>query len=303
MIVGNGENTNFWYDYWHPIGPLFQKFSENMLYAFRMTKLEKVAECIQEGNWPWPTGRRNTAEIRQLKQNTPTSFLPKSDAADRVIWVGNNSGNFTLKDAMKMIYQDSPRVEWYGLVWGKGFVPRYSFILWLACPRKLTTKDRVNSWGIQVEQQCGLCKQEDECLDHLFFQCAAVKNVWRKMLRLCGECKELCILTSDLNWLAEKWKTNSFKHQLERLVLAVTVYNIWRCRNEILYRSSVWHQDGLFYRIVEEVRVVVGGWGRVERSGKSKGVGGTGRCCWHGILDRKFSVISLFVLFLVFLFP
>ncbi|KAL3502317.1 hypothetical protein ACH5RR_036766 [Cinchona calisaya] len=36
--IGNGFQTNFWYDNWHPMGPLHQHFSENLLTNFESAK-------------------------------------------------------------------------------------------------------------------------------------------------------------------------------------------------------------------------------------------------------------------------
>lgn len=67
-------------------------------------------------------------------------------------------------------------------LWGKDYVPRFSFILWLVYKRRLPTKDRIIDWGIQVESaKCEPCKQNKEIIDHLLFECPSTIAVWKEM--------------------------------------------------------------------------------------------------------------------------
>lgn len=88
---------HFWYDQWHPTGPLYQKFSENLFHAFCLTMEDTVEKCIQDGEWKWPQGRRCTEEVRRLKAITPSSFRPNSYAADVLRWEGGKNGMYTAK--------------------------------------------------------------------------------------------------------------------------------------------------------------------------------------------------------------
>ena len=47
-------------------------------------------------------------------------------------------------------------MEWHKLLWGSSTVPKYSFIAWMAVLDRLSTKDRMQSWGIVVDRQCVL---------------------------------------------------------------------------------------------------------------------------------------------------
>lgn len=50
-IIGNGQGTSFWFDNWHPMGLLYQKFSEKLLKSFRIKKEAVVADCVANGEW------------------------------------------------------------------------------------------------------------------------------------------------------------------------------------------------------------------------------------------------------------
>lgn len=48
-------------------------------------------------------------------------------------------------------------MNWWSVVWFRGFVPRQTFILWLVCERKLMTRDKLKLWGFIHDDRCVLC--------------------------------------------------------------------------------------------------------------------------------------------------
>lgn len=89
-----------------------------------MTKEDKVAKCIKNGDWNWPQDRKLIAEAAFLKQVTPSKLLPISGTKDHVVSKGCKIGVFTVKTAMKLFNGNEDKVEWYKLVWGKGACPK-----------------------------------------------------------------------------------------------------------------------------------------------------------------------------------
>lgn len=85
--IGCGEGTNFW----HPVGPLHQYFSENFLYYFGLAKDAKVASIIQNNKWKWPRGRSRTMGGKQLIQKTSPLFVPNSGDKDEVYWTTSDT--------------------------------------------------------------------------------------------------------------------------------------------------------------------------------------------------------------------
>ncbi|KAL3510953.1 hypothetical protein ACH5RR_030354 [Cinchona calisaya] len=151
-------------------GPLYKEFSEQLLKSFGISKNAKVENSIHEGTWKWPTGRKLTSKIRRLKVKTPVTFIPHPTYEDKVLWASKNIGIYTTKSAMKKIRRSRVQGSWHKLVWGKNSVPRFSFILWLLCKRKLTTKDQLKKWGIVLtNDKCELCSDQAETMVHLFF--------------------------------------------------------------------------------------------------------------------------------------
>ena len=43
------------------------------------------------------------------------------------------------------------KVGWHRLVWAAFIVPKYAIVAWMIILNRLSTKDRVKSWGLEVD--------------------------------------------------------------------------------------------------------------------------------------------------------
>ena len=92
-------------------------------------------------------------------------------------WAPN--GEFKSKLAYDFFRPKSPKLPWPKLVWHNSIPPRQSFILWLGLKDRLLTKDKLQ--GLIEDQSCPLCRTEIESVDHLFFRCRIVSQIWSKI--------------------------------------------------------------------------------------------------------------------------
>ena len=112
--IGDGNDTSFWHDQRHPAGPLYKHFSGNLLRSFGLPVHDPVAKCMQDADWRWRLcGGKSTAEVRLLKQLTPTEFRPFLELKDTIVWLSSKSGCFTVKSALQAIRQAGPTVSWF----------------------------------------------------------------------------------------------------------------------------------------------------------------------------------------------
>lgn len=72
-IIGNDLSTQLWVDYWHTLGPLFQRFGDSMGFNIGRSMSAKVASIIHNGTWKWP--RPRSAITREIVANTEIWFL------------------------------------------------------------------------------------------------------------------------------------------------------------------------------------------------------------------------------------
>lgn len=55
--IGNEASTFLWLDNWHPLGPLYKRFGENVCSNIGRSLQAKVSTIIKDGDWFWPRPR------------------------------------------------------------------------------------------------------------------------------------------------------------------------------------------------------------------------------------------------------
>ncbi|XP_058211737.1 uncharacterized protein LOC131323919 [Rhododendron vialii] len=126
-VIGNGNGTFLWLDYWHDVGPLYKVFGEGIVNNVGSSLLGKVSSIIQNGEWCWP--RQRNRAIMQLMRSTPSILMPNIGVDDSVIWIPASNGTFSVKTAWETLRTPLPKVPWAPVVWFKQGIPRWAFIM------------------------------------------------------------------------------------------------------------------------------------------------------------------------------
>lgn len=120
----------------------------------------------------------NKLTVRTVNIAQSCSWQWKKLLKHREVAFGTTAGAMLFQDAKyktaevwNIIRLRGTRQRWNKLIWGSYVSPKHSFISWLAIQNKLLTKDRLRSWGCDVEEICVLCGAACETRDHLFFTC------------------------------------------------------------------------------------------------------------------------------------
>ncbi|XP_019241241.1 PREDICTED: uncharacterized protein LOC109221237 [Nicotiana attenuata] len=117
---------------------------------------------------------------------------------------------------------------------------------------KLYTKDRLSKWGIQIDQECVLCRQASETIQHLFFECSYAAELWGNLLAWQGIRRPVYGWAEELAWV-EKWlKRKTATTELYKMTLAACVYYVWQERNTRIFQAKVrrWEILGM---IIQEI--------------------------------------------------
>ncbi|XP_028089909.1 uncharacterized protein LOC114290215 [Camellia sinensis] len=93
--VGCGDSTFLWYDNWHPLGPLWKKFGDRILYDSCLNSETKVSQIISGHSWKWPIP--NSWEIQELISSTPECCKPNPSKCDQVTWKLTTDGKCNMK--------------------------------------------------------------------------------------------------------------------------------------------------------------------------------------------------------------
>lgn len=145
------------------------------------------------------------------------------------------------------------KVSWRKVVCHNGGCPRWNFVLTMTAHGILYTNDRLQRWGVSVDQDCILCNIEKETTQHLFFECPYANVLWSKLLEQQGIYRSVQGWDEDLKW-AEKWdKRRNAATELYKMVLAATIYYVWQERNGRIFKNKTKGQETVCKRIIQEI--------------------------------------------------
>ncbi|XP_013728309.1 uncharacterized protein LOC117134395 [Brassica rapa] len=236
MDVKDGATARFWTDLWFPKGRLIEIAGELGTQKLGISRDMRICDVLREGQWRFR--RCRDRHIQSLVTEIRTFQLTLTDGRDEVLWKrgANDYGTkFHSSETWDQIRVHKDTVIWSKIVWFPQGVPRFAFITWLAVKDRLATGHRTRRWG--QPEHCLFCGEPDETRDHLFFACPYTFTLWLKMVG------NLFGTDPDPDWditlstmLSRPYDRLTFI--LLRLVLQVTIYFIWRERNERKHGTS-----------------------------------------------------------------
>jgi hypothetical protein len=165
-------------------------------------------------------------------------------------------GNCITRQVYGLLRFDYPVVDWRVLMYGNIARPRAIFTLWMACHGRLATKDRLNRFGVTIDDKCCFCPKE-ESLNHLFFGCIGLRNIWWKVLNWLQIDHVPLEWGEELGWLIRHSKGKGWKAQLLKSAAAEAVYTLWNYRNDTCFGNRT-HNTNIDEVIVNTI--VYRGW-------------------------------------------
>ncbi|GFY80969.1 hypothetical protein Acr_01g0007780 [Actinidia rufa] len=140
-------------------------------------------------------------------------------------------GSFNVKACYDFFRTKGANPCWTKIGWHRALMPKHSFILWLSLKEKLLTRDRIAE---HIEDtSCALCGYTMESLDHLFFRCPTVSQVWVEVKAWLGFTRALNTLKAAVKWTIKDAQGTGVQAIAKRMGIACTVYCIWK-HTEIL---------------------------------------------------------------------
>ncbi|CAH2038502.1 unnamed protein product [Thlaspi arvense] len=125
-------------------------------------------------------------------------------------------------------------------------VPRWSFTIWLVMISRLSTKDRLRRWGMNVPAECVLYSTGIETNDHLFFECPFSSEVWSHFST--GFPNPSQNLQDIISWIGSlQLPANSPRGTLIRLFFQAIIYLLWKERNARIFATSSSSASSLFH--------------------------------------------------------
>lgn len=170
--MGSGITARFWHDNWTKHGPLIDITGPSGPQVTGLPIDAIVADAIQDGEW-WLSRFRSRSRVLELLRGILPEAEPisSSELDDTYLWKPGNkpaSSVFSTADTWSALHPQGESVLWHRQVWFHGRIPKHAFITWVNARNRLSTRDRLRRWGMQVPAECILCNVEDETRQHLF---------------------------------------------------------------------------------------------------------------------------------------
>nr|XP_033513923.1 uncharacterized protein LOC117278552 [Nicotiana tomentosiformis] len=207
--IGVGE-VSFWYDNWSNLGPLYL-----LLQDTNTQNQIRVNEVLINGKWDWSRLQVQPDEETKMRIKDLNIKLCRN-RVDKAIWMPSNTGRFTVSSAWETFRQRKELNRFISGVWYKEVPFKINFLTWRAIQDKLSTKDRVARFGIEMEPKCHCCNNNNqnpitENVDHLFCLGEHAKKIWRFFAGPLGiDYNNMNLKMLLLKWWNFKILSNSF---------------------------------------------------------------------------------------------
>ncbi|GAA0164011.1 hypothetical protein LIER_19742 [Lithospermum erythrorhizon] len=161
--------------------------------------------------------------------------------------------------------QREVKVPWTKWVCSRYEIARYGFVSWVLFHGKLSTKDRLLRWGMDVDPKCVFCSKM-ESQENLFFQCHFFARVWRLVLQKLGAYKVSLSCSQKREWCITTLRGRSFKKRLMQVAFMCAVYAIWQERNSRVFGDGQVSADIVYHTVVASVHGRASSWRHIKRS-------------------------------------
>ncbi|XP_058753388.1 uncharacterized protein LOC131626585 [Vicia villosa] len=160
-------------------------------------------------------------------------------------------GKFKMKNFYGAFLKQIQQVEWRGLLVSNYTRPRAVFTLWLACHKRLATKERLEKFGVHTDQKCEFCECSEN-IQHLFFECRYTKEVWSKVLHWLNVKHQAKGWDQELAWLGKVCRSKNWRSSSVKAAIAETVYALWMQRNDKVFQKD-YRDTHIVQRIIDTI--------------------------------------------------
>lgn len=212
-------------------------------------KTATLSSLYSDGNWSLPPAR--TEELLEVQIHLTTVTLSQEENSYEWVINGKSRDKFSTRSVYAYLKGDVATVAWSSLVWNSYGIPRQNFLTWLVIQNRCPTKDRLLSWGLQVDPLCPLCNVGQESHNHLFFDCSFSFQIWSVMAARCG-------FQARPNWDETVIGLQNFRgnKNLRRLLLLAwqsSIYSIWKESRNMRIHQQVFRSTDAIITLLDRL--------------------------------------------------
>ena len=125
----------------------------------------------------------------------------------------------------------------------------------MAIRGRLQTQDRIMKWNSNNDMKCPLSNKVNDSHRHIFFECEFSSSIWDEMRKRMEDSNMPTIWDEVIDHYISRPCNNSISSVLNRIILATSVYYLWRERNSRLFAGEIQNEETVEKIIVESIRL------------------------------------------------
>jgi len=260
--VGDGAGTLFWIDRWLH-GQCIAEIAPSLVTRIskRVRKGRTVQQALLDNTW-----------VRDISGSLPAEviieFLVIWDliqhvqlqpgVADSHRWLPCGSGVYFAKSAYQRFFAGSVCFEPSERIWKSWAPPRCKFLVWLASLNMCWTADRLAHRGLDHQDKCLLCDQQEETVQHILISCVFTRDIWWQILNKVG----LQFLSPGLEekvfqewWGKAEYQVPSMHKKGFNSLVILVAWWIWKHRNACVFDGLSPNTSTLLQHIQEDAKL------------------------------------------------
>jgi hypothetical protein len=166
--------------------------------------------------------------------------------ADKIWWVPNKKGKFEVKSFYSILNSSiSFHFPWKS-IWRTKAPPWVAFFVWSTALGKILTLDNLKRRNIVLVNRCGMCKKEEESIDHLLLHCVRAQFLWNAFFSRFGLAWVMPRRVVDL--LHRWWSVGRLRSAVVwKMVPLCIMWCLWVERNGRFFEDSERSSEDLLH--------------------------------------------------------
>jgi len=236
LIIGDGASALLWTDHWAPVGPLCTFAPDPFAAISRVGKRRSVKDGLAMNRWARDIKGALTVQVicqflRVWHKLQGVVLQPLQ--ADRFVWKWSSDGKYSASSAYRAFFNGSTALLGAREIWQAKVPPKVKFFFWLVLHRRLWTTERRKRHGLQDNDDCALCGQACESIEHLFLGCVFTRELWFKLLAPAGLQALIPLSEERIGawWMQQRCRLHYQSRPVFDCLLLLLCWCVWKERN------------------------------------------------------------------------
>jgi hypothetical protein len=260
-VLGDGSRTLFWRDQWIH-GLSVQQIAPAVFAAVPTAKARSRTVASGLTNRAWVSDIAGAPTVQVVLQylelwERVLSVQLVPGTPDSVVWRWSSDCKYSAASAYGAMFLGSVKPFGASLIWNSRAPARVRLFFWLALHRRCWTAERRRRHGLQVDDNCIMCLQVTETLDHILLGCVFSREVWERLLSRIGLAQ--LVITGDLDiflWWSRsrRWVPRVCRKGFDSFVM-LTCWMLWKERNARMFNNLSTVAREVAVKIVQEAEL------------------------------------------------